>query len=269
LSQSTHDRLRNYFEGLDGVAVAFSGGVDSSLLLSVAHEVLGERALAVICHAPAHTEREIAEALELAEQIGARRRLIVIDPFTDNEFAKNDRMRCYHCKKVIFGRIIAAAEEAGLPSVVEGSNLDDLRDYRPGMAAVQELGVRSPLIDLRIGKDAIRALAHERGLPVWNKPSAACLVSRIPYGTPLTEQRLRRVDAAEAALEALAIWPARARDHGDLVRIETDLAHLTALADPERRKRVVLAMKQVGYTFVTFDLQGYRTGAMNEALDGR
>ncbi|MDP8222517.1 MAG: ATP-dependent sacrificial sulfur transferase LarE [Candidatus Lernaella stagnicola] len=265
-SVSTIERLKSHFATLDGVTVAFSGGVDSTVLLSVACEVLGDRVLAVICHAPSHTAREIDEALTLAAQLGVETQLIHVDPLNDPGMQANDRRRCYHCKKVLFSTIMEAAAAAGLPTVVEGTNADDRGDYRPGFQAVRELGVRSPFYELDIGKTEIRRMAKARNLPVWNKPAAACLISRLPYDTEITEARLRRIEAAEETLRAADIWPARARDHGDLLRVETDPELFTALLAPLRRTSLVAELKALGYAFVAFDLEGYRTGAMNETL---
>lgn len=266
VNQPADNLLTRYFDALDGVAVAFSGGVDSSLLLAVAHEALGDRVLAVSCRTAAHTDEELRDATDLAAHLGARHVVIDVDPLQDSDFRANNQRRCYFCKRVIFAAILAAAADAGITTVVEGSNADDMSDYRPGFAAVREMEVRSPFVELGIGKEQIRRLARERALPVWNRPATACLVSRLPYGEPITQERLRRVDRAEQALRAHGIWPARARDHGAVVRIEADPQAGAALFASAVREALVAELKAVGYTYVTVDLQGYRTGAMNETL---
>ncbi len=265
MAETLH-QLQRYFKELGGVTIAFSGGVDSSLLLSIAHKALGENVLAVSCRVPGHTQREIEEAVALAKQIGVTHRVVEVDPLQDDNFRANDEGRCYYCKKVLLRLILELAADAGLPTVIEGSNADDRGDYRPGLAAVRELGVRSPLVELNIGKDKIRQLAHDLNLPVWDKPAAACLISRLPYGTKITNERLRRIERAEEILRAAGIWPARARDHGDLVRIETNPQRFPDLLDEKRRRALVADLQAAGYTYVAIDLQGYRTGAMNEAL---
>ncbi len=251
---------------MKSVAIAFSGGVDSTFLLATAQEALGDQALAVIGRSPTYPDREYRAALDLTELIGARCRVIDTDEIDNPEFRANPPHRCYVCKTTLFRAVKAVAEEHGLAQILEGSNADDVNDFRPGMAAGRQLGVRAPLLELGFTKDEIRALSREMGLPTWNKQAMACLSSRIPYGEKIDTSRLSRIERAENAIRDMGIAQLRVRDHGDIARIEVvpgDIAHLAAA---ELRVRIVDALKEVGYKYVCLDLQGYRTGAMNEVL---
>ncbi len=251
---------------MKGVVVAFSGGVDSSLLLFTAVEALGERTLAVIGHSPIHPLREHTEALNFADHVGARYRVVETDELTDHEFRVNPPNRCYICKKAIMGAMKTIAVEEGFDYVVEGSNVDDLGDYRPGMDALRELGIRSPLVEAGLTKQEIREISRERSLPTWDRPSMACLASRIPYGEKITKERLSRIEQAEEAILRLGIRQLRVRDVGDTARIEVEPHDIIRLADPSMRGRVVATLKELGYRYVCLDLDGYRTGSMNETL---
>jgi pyridinium-3,5-biscarboxylic acid mononucleotide sulfurtransferase len=249
-----------------GALVAFSGGVDSALLLRAAREALGEKVLAVIARSPSYPAREYRDAVRLAELIGAPHRTVETDEVSDPEYRKNPPNRCFLCKSTLFKTLVDLAAEEKLPCVLEGSNADDRSDYRPGMKAARDLGVRAPLQELGLGKAEIRELARRRGLPVWDKPSLACLSSRIPYGSDITPERLSRIDRAEEALRQRGLRQVRVRDHGDVARIETDADGMSLLLEPAVRAEVATELRRAGYRFVSLDLEGYRTGAMNEAL---
>jgi uncharacterized protein len=258
-------KLIDILGGMGGCVIGFSGGVDSTYLFALARRVLGERALAVTATSEIHPERELREAKELAAQIGGRHRTIVVEALEIPAVADNAEDRCYHCKRGVFGKLRRLADEEGLPCVVDGGNVDDRGDYRPGRRAVEELGVRSPLEEAGLTKADIRELSRAMGLSTWNKPSFACLASRFPYGFKLTLENLGAVGRAEEALQALGLHTLRVRHHGDVARLEVGPEEFRRIAD-DLREEVVRRVKQAGYTYVALDLQGYRTGAMNETL---
>ena len=261
-----HQRLKTLLESTGGALVAFSGGVDSGLLLKVAVDVLGDRALAVTAVSPIHSAFEAEEATCLAGEIGARHRLIEVNPLADDHVAANPPDRCYHCKRALFTGLMELARQEGLGAVVEGSNVDDRGDYRPGERALAELGVRSPLREAGLTKAEVRELSRELGLSNWEKPPYACLATRIPYGEQLTSKRLRRIDAAERFLREMGLKQVRVRDHGPIARIEAPPADLETLARGENRARIVSQLRSLGYDFVSLDLEGYRSGSMNVGI---
>ena len=248
---------------MGGCVIGFSGGVDSTLLFAVAAEVLGNRALAVTATSKTYPERELNEARDLAEQIGGRHLVIVSEELDIPEFRDNPRNRCYYCKKELFGKLRAIADREALAYVLDGTNVDDAGDHRPGRTAAEELQVRSPLEESGFTKQDIRDLSREMGLATWDKPAFACLSSRFPYGTAITPERVGQVGLAEESLRSLGFRTLRVRYHGSVARIELG-DHEFGLATGAVRDEVVRLVKEAGFTYVALDLQGYRTGAMNE-----
>lgn len=259
-----YQRLLSCLRELKSTAVAYSSGVDSTLLLRAAKEALGDRMIAVNAAAPSFPAREMDEARAFCEREGIRYIRMQFDPFSVPDFAENPVNRCYLCKKALFRGIRKIAEENGVQSVCEGSNLDDLGDYRPGLKAIAELGIRSPLREAELHKDEIRALSKELGLPTWNKPSYACLASRFVYGETITPEKLRMVEQAEQLLLDLQFRQMRVRIHGTMARIEVLPEDFGRIMEDSVREQIVRELKSLGFSYVTLDLQGYRTGSMNE-----
>lgn len=248
------------------VAVAFSGGVDSAFLLQTAHEVLGDQAVAVTAAPVFIPARELEEARAFCQERNIRQHVISAEELNLNVVRHNPPDRCYHCKKEIFGKIFAVAAREGIAKVAEGSNMDDTGDYRPGMRAIQELGVYSPLLEAELTKQDIRDLSKELGLSTWDKPSFACLASRFVYGEAITDEKLRMVDRAEQLLLELGFRQFRVRIHGNLARIELLPTELYRAAEEETRERIVSKLEEFGFSYVTLDLTGYHTGSMNEGM---
>jgi len=256
--------LKRLMAQMDSIIVAYSGGVDSTFAAAVARDVLGERALAITGVSPSIPPSEVEEAKALAREIGIAHELIDTREMDDPGYVANSPDRCFHCKDELYDRLTEIAEERGFNCVIDGCNLDDTGDFRPGRRAAADHGVRSPLVEAGLTKDDIRALSRERGLPTWDKPAMACLSSRIPYGTPVTIEALDRIGEAEAYLRSLGLRQLRVRHHEDVARIETDEAGLEMLI--ARRAEVVERLKALGYLYVTLDLAGYRSGSLNAAL---
>jgi uncharacterized protein len=258
------ERLEALLAPLRKVVLAFSGGVDSTFLLAVLRKDPAREVIAVTALSATHPRREREEARELARFLSAEHHEIEGDEIRLEAFRSNPPDRCYHCKKHLFSRIEEIRRQKGYEAVLDGSNADDPADFRPGLRALKELGVRSPLQEARLGKAEIRALSREMGLRTWDKPSIACLASRVPYGTEITEEALLRIDRCEAFLGDRVQGPIRVRAHGDLARIESSPEAFQKML--ARREELVRFFKEQGFTYVTLDMQGYRTGSMNESL---
>ena len=247
------------------VVVGFSGGVDSTFLMAVAAEVLGQRALAITAVSETYPEWERAEAARLAEGQGWRHRLVETSELGISGFSDNTPDRCYHCKYELFTGLRSIADAEGMTWVADGTTADDTSDYRPGRRAAGELDVRSPLLEAGLQKEDIRALSKAMGLPTWNKPAFACLASRFPYGEAITADKLDRVQAAEDALRRFGFGQLRVRSHGEVARIEVPAGEIERLTG-ELRQETLTALKGAGFQYVAVDLEGYRTGSMNEVL---
>jgi uncharacterized protein len=261
--------LRGLITGLGSVAVAYSGGTDSTYLLAICLDVLGrKRVLAVTADSPLTPRTELAEACALAAQLGARHRVLPSDDLGNSLIVANPPDRCYHCKFTRFQALLEFARDQGFLHLVHGENSDDVSDYRPGSQAAEELGVRAPLREVGLTKPEVRLLARQRGLPNWDKPANSCLASRFPYGTPLTASSLARVEAAEDVLRrAWGLRQIRVRDHYPMARLEVPPEEIARLALPQNRTAAVDALRKLGYRFVALDLAGYRMGSLNDDLE--
>ncbi len=261
------EKLKKFIQQYDKVAVAFSGGVDSSFLLRAACEAIGrENVIAITLKAAVNPEHEVAEAVALAEQAGARHIVIPVDVMSIPGFAENPPDRCYICKTAIFERIITEAQSHDIDVIFDGTNADDDNDYRPGMKALRELGVISPLKACGMGKKEIRQLSMEMGISTWDKPSMACLASRVPYNEPITEEKLRLVGRAEGLLQKMGFKQFRVRCHGNIARVEIAPEEMPKVLDMAVLKKISDELKDMGFQYVTLDMQGYRTGSLNETL---
>ncbi|MGE0645243.1 MAG: ATP-dependent sacrificial sulfur transferase LarE [Nitrospira sp.] len=256
------DRLRTILDGMGSVVVAYSGGIDSTVVLKVAHDQLHERAIGITAVSPTFPSLELDAAGKVAREIGARHEIAQTDQLIIDDFVRNDANRCFHCKTDLYQLLGDLRESHASAYVVDGTNLDDLSDDRPGIKAAREWGVRSPLVEAELTKADIRSLAKELGLSNWDKPAAACLSSRIPRGNVITLEKLHRVEEAEAMLQREGFRHLRVRSHGDLARIEVAKEELPWLMESDRCARISESLKELGFKFVTVDLEGYRAGGV-------
>ncbi|KYZ74968.1 adenine nucleotide alpha hydrolase [Anaerosporomusa subterranea] len=265
--QEKGDNLINHIRELGSVAVGFSGGVDSSLLAAAAFKALGDKAIAITAYSETLPEREKQEAQAIAKQIGIKHVLLNISELRSADFVANTKDRCYYCKKERFSAMLAWAKNEGYKWMLDGSNADDTSDYRPGLKAVGELEhVVSPLLEVGMTKAEIREVSKAWNLPTWNKPSMACLSSRVSYGLPVTAERLKQIEQAEDFIRTFCSGQVRVRHHNNLARIEVAPENIALLAQPEVADKINHHLKQLGFTYVTLDLTGYRTGSMNDEL---
>jgi uncharacterized protein len=263
------EHLRSELRTLDSVLVCYSGGIDSAFVLAVAHAELGDKAVALTAVSPSLPESERIDAARIAKAIGAEQRFVESREIEREGYVKNAPDRCFHCKSELYEIAALKSREWGLKTIVNGTNTDDLGDYRPGLEAARAAGVKSPLVEAAMNKADVRAAARLIGLDVWDKPASACLSSRIPYGTSVTRERLAQIGGFEAALKDLGFVQVRVRWHDQIARIEIDLRELERLLAPGVREAIVSAGKQHGFLYTTVDLAGYRTGSHNEVLVGR
>jgi len=261
-----YKRLQNLITGYGKLLIAYSGGVDSTFLLKVATDMLGENALGIIGVSPSLPRRELREALEIAQKFRLPCHQLKTEEMKDENYAQNPANRCYYCKRDLFGRMLRYARQHGYPYIADGTNFDDTGDYRPGRQAAQELQVVSPLKEVGLGKEDIRRISRFLGLPTWNKPAYACLSSRFPIGMPITEQALRQVEHAEDVLFELGFRVLRVRHHDQLARIEVGSEEVARFLNPQVRREVVDRLRKIGYKFVTLDLMGYQQGSFNQLI---
>ncbi|MGH9783368.1 MAG: ATP-dependent sacrificial sulfur transferase LarE [Terriglobia bacterium] len=265
-SRQKQESLADILVNLHSTLVAYSGGVDSAYLAWAARAALGDKMLAVLADSPSLAEFQKRDAIQFAQDYNIPLEVIRTDEFDNADYTKNAPDRCFHCKDELFGKLAEMAKQRGLASIIYGVNADDTRDFRPGHRAAAQYGVRSPLLEAGLTKAEIRELAREAGLPVWDRPASACLSSRIPYGTPVTIQNLKQVEDGEDAIHKLGFRQFSVRHHGDLVRIEIAPEELPKALDPQMTQIFTEIFKKLGYKYVTLDLEGYRTGSLNEVL---
>lgn len=262
--ESRIELLKDIIKGYDSLAIAFSGGVDSAMLLITAHEILADKVLALTAKSPIYTKKELYDAQKFCAKYGINHSIISFELNELGGVRENGPARCYHCKKSIFHKLMEVAASKGFMCLAEGTNADDMMDYRPGLLALEELGIKSPLREAGLNKDEIRHELKKKGIDIWSKPDLSCLATRIPTGNPVTLEKLMAVETAEEALKELGFRRIRVRHHGEVGRIESDLDEIKDFFKPEMREKAAGVVMDAGFRYVAVDLLGYRRGSMNE-----
>lgn len=258
--------LVSLLEQFEALIIAFSGGVDSTFLLAVAHETLKKNIVAITAKSPVHPSWENQAAIAFAQDLGVQHMVIQSRELSQPDFKANTKDRCYICKKYLFEDLLKIAQDLGIEHVAHGGNVNDLDDFRPGFTAAYEMKIMAPLVDAGLNKDDIRALSKQMKLKTWNKPPMACLATRIPYGTPITEEALNMVDQAELAVLSLGFTACRVRLHGNVARIEVDPVEIEKVLEKGNRNAIIEKLREIGFLYVTLDMEGYQQGSMNRVL---